>query len=260
MFYLWSARPTVGGMNLIRALNGKRIRTNRRKPFPAKRGRVVINWGSVQDFQVEQRGGRILNSPADLQPIVDKKQFFIHMDEMEVSEFCVPYTLDKKVAQRWINEKAMVVARTVLNGHSGAGIVIAGGKNPLPDAPLYTKYIPKDEEWRIHLVNDFETAAPRVIYQQKKVKRKDFEGKHNRYIRNHDNGYVYQHNGVHAPAEVLQIAEAVFEVSGLSFGAVDIIYCKDANKAYVLEINTAPGLEGHSVDVYAEAFRKHFSK
>ncbi len=263
-FKLWSARPTEGGMNLIRALGGKRIRINRRKPYLARRGRVVINWGSVQEFNVAQGQGTILNGPWDLQPIVDKKQFFIHMDEMEVSQFCVPYTLDKKAAEKWIAEKAMVVARTVLNGHSGAGIVIAGGKNELPDAPLYTKYIKKDEEWRIHMVKTDD--MPDTIYVQKKVKRKDYEGKHNRYVRNHDNGYTYQHNGVEAPAAVIKAASYVFKASGLDFGAVDVIYRKPEPAhfddkdgcAWVLEINSAPGLEGRSVEVYAEAFKKYW--
>ena len=32
--------------------------------------------------------------------------------------------------------------------------------------------------------------------------------------------------------------------------------CKNYQQAYVLEINTAPGLEGSTLDAYAEAFQE----
>jgi len=41
---------------------------------------------------------------------------------------------------------------------------------------------------------------------------------------------------------------------GLDFGAVDIVYNENDNKAYVLEINTAPGLSGTTLEKYVEVF------
>jgi D-alanine-D-alanine ligase-like ATP-grasp enzyme len=40
----------------------------------------------------------------------------------------------------------------------------------------------------------------------------------------------------------------------LDFGAVDIIYNAKRNECYVLEVNTAPGLEGTTVEKYATKF------
>ena len=45
------------------------------------------------------------------------------------------------------------------------------------------------------------------------------------------------------------------ESIGLDFGAVDVIYNGHSNRAYVLEINTAPGLTGTTLDNYAAALR-----
>jgi D-alanine-D-alanine ligase-like ATP-grasp enzyme len=43
---------------------------------------------------------------------------------------------------------------------------------------------------------------------------------------------------------------------GLDFGAADVLFNARRNQAYVLEVNTAPGLEGQTVNDYAEAFKE----
>jgi glutathione synthase/RimK-type ligase-like ATP-grasp enzyme len=43
---------------------------------------------------------------------------------------------------------------------------------------------------------------------------------------------------------------------GLDFGAVDIIQ-DDGGNFYVLEVNTAPGLEGQTIKSYAEGFNAY---
>lgn len=251
-YFLFCNRPTDGGRALIQALGGKRIRTSRSK-FIWRKRKAVINWGCTD------AGGRnhpMLNTPAAISVATNKLRFFQAMAREGVADKCVPFTAYRKLAEGWVAEGAMVVARKVLNGHSGAGIEIVGGKNPMVNAPLYTKYVPKDEEWRIHYMKDRQGVV-HPIYIQKKVKRADFEGKPNRYVRNHDNGYTYQYNGVSPSHSILQTGASVFAATGLDFGAVDIIYVRASDKALVLEINTAPGLEGHSVEVYSAAFRRH---
>ena len=44
-------------------------------------------------------------------------------------------------------------------------------------------------------------------------------------------------------------------LSGLTFGAIDVIWNEHQQKAFVLEINTAPGIEGTTVEKYAAKFR-----
>jgi D-alanine-D-alanine ligase-like ATP-grasp enzyme len=43
---------------------------------------------------------------------------------------------------------------------------------------------------------------------------------------------------------------------GLDFGAVDLIVAKDG-RVYVLEVNTAPGIEGITLEKYVKAFQNY---
>lgn len=263
-FWLYPYKAgTAGGKELITALKGKRIKLgSRKKPWKWNKNKVVINWGSRSLEGLSQEAqNRALNPPGAVIRAVDKLRFFSGLRGTPTQEYVPHSTETKAQAQTWIDSGYTVVARTILNGHSGAGIIICApkGKNELPEAPLYTKYIPKDQEFRIHILK-----APNGVfdnfYNQRKVKREDFEGKHNRFVRCFDNGYTYQHNDIDIPPTVISTAITVFSQTGLDFGAVDVIYVKKDNKAYVLEINTAPGLTGLSVERYAEVFKKYFIK
>ena len=53
------------------------------------------------------------------------------------------------------------------------------------------------------------------------------------------------------PPVVVEQGSLAFAASELDFGAVDIIFNERENKAYVLEINSAPGLEGSTIQDYA---------
>lgn len=257
-FYLFCDRPSKGGTAFIRALGGKRIR-NVGSKFVPKKGRVVINWGS------SKLGGhkwQCLNAPKVIELVSNKLKFFKHVS----NKLTVPFTEDAEVAKKWLQDGFNVMCRTVLNGHSGKGIVYVSykKKNDFVEAPLYTLYTPKDEEYRIHVIKD-QDGNPQIFYEQKKVKRLDYDGEHNRKIRNHENGYVYQHNNINVPSSVRTTALKVFMSTGLDFGAVDIIYCRgkknpEYERALALEINTAPGLEGVSLQKYSEAFKQYYSE
>lgn len=145
------------------------------------------------------------------------------------------------------------MCRRKLNGHSGAGIVVAARVEDIVDAPLYTQYVKKAKEFRVHV------AFGQVIDVQAKRKRIDFSGEVNFAVRNHDNGWVYCRENIEEPADLRDQALRSISALGLDFGAVDIIYNQHYNKCYVLEVNTAPGLEGTSVTKYTEAFVQHLN-
>lgn len=150
-----------------------------------------------------------------------------------------------------INDGKTVVCRTILNGHSGAGIVLASTEEELVDAPLYTEYIPKKEEYRVHVFNG------EVIHVSRKARRKDVPDENvNWKIRNHNNGFIFQHENFELPDECNVQALLAVKDLGLDFGAVDIIWNDKQQKAYVLEVNTAPGIEGKTLDAYVNAFKK----
>ena len=76
-------------------------------------------------------------------------------------------------------------------------------------------------------------------------------------IRNRASGFVYIREDIEPPLEVEEVALKAFKAFSLHFGAVDVIWTENTKKALVLEINTAPGLEGQTVVSYAEAIKEY---
>jgi D-alanine-D-alanine ligase-like ATP-grasp enzyme len=91
---------------------------------------------------------------------------------------------------------------------------------------------------------------------QQKRRRLDVENP-NWQVRNHANGFIYARENVNPPQCVIDAAKIVFnKCTELDFGAVDVIYNAKQDRAYVLEINSAPGLEGQTLQDYADYFPK----
>jgi len=233
---------------LANALGGKVLRLEGSRYNP-RQGDIIINWGNTN------ANDNCLNDGASVRRVSNKLAFF---QKMKGNDW---------LPQFWEKEEDIpddafpVVCRTVLAGHSGEGIVIANTREELVPCQLYVKYIKKKDEYRIHLGkryfaedNEEKIYETVTIAVQRKAKREGFE-EANFQVRNHQNGFVYVRGGVVPPVTVLGAARSCFEKSGLDFGAVDVIYNQAQEKAYVLEINTAPGLEGQTVEDYANFFK-----
>lgn len=211
-----------------------------RGPIKARRRNILWGFhGNTGDFVT----GRDINTPAAISVARDKLNTFRHLSG-HVS--MPPYTTDRTVVERWLNEGKTVLARTVLNGQGGAGIRILNRGDPIPDAPLYVEYVKKKKEFRVHVVGG---AAVDV---QEKRRRAGTDT--NSMIRNHDNGWVFCHENIVEPAGLRQQAIDAVQRVGLEFGAVDCIWNERRNQVYVLEVNTAPGLAPSTAAKYAEAF------
>lgn len=209
---------------------------------------VVVNWGTSKPIPVAAK--LVLNNPQAVAQAANKSYTFNTLAGENVST--VPWTQNKAVAQEWRDAGHTVVARKVLTGHSGDGIIIVGKEDnevkELPDVPLYTQYIFKTKEFRVH------ATRSTVIDTQQKVRDPAVEPKTWK-VRSHANGFIFQRNNieqnVHRDALAIQAVIAL----GLDFGAVDIIEDKKG-KFYVLEVNTGPGLEGQTVTNYAECLKE----
>lgn len=165
------------------------------------------------------------------------------------------FTENYETAVEWINAGKVVLCRTKLTAHSGAGIVVAARVEDLvQNCPLFVVYQKKMREYRVHV------AFSQVIDTQQKRKRTDYEGEVNYAVRNHHTGWVYCREGVVACDVRNALATRAVEVLGLEFGAVDIIYRERSNSYYLLEVNTAPGLEGTTVEKYTEAFVRKYNE
>lgn len=240
-------RVSNGAANLGRALNVKRIK-HQGSRFRGNSRTVVINWGAAT-LPANARTGRVINSPEHVAGMQNKLTAFQTFQQGGVS---IPeFTHNREVARTWAGERnTAVVCRTLLRGSAGNGIVIANTPAEVVHAPLYTKYVKKQDEYRVHILGG------EIIDTQKKAKRRDVNNDDVNYqVRTHDNGFIYMRDGVVPPDAVLSQALQAVNASGLDFGAVDVIWNDRHQTAYVLEINTAPGMEGTTVDNYARAFR-----
>ena len=66
-------------------------------------------------------------------------------------------------------------------------------------------------------------------------------------------GSVYCRDGITSNSIRDTLAINAIRALHLDFGAVDIIYNERENQFYVLEVNTAPGLEGTTLQKYTES-------
>lgn len=219
-------------------------------------GDIVINWGNTEAFGLPV--SLLINPPAVIKQASNKKTFFEAMVGTPGGQHIPPFWVNKNDIHASAFENG-IVCRTVLAGHSGEGIVIAHSPDALVPAPLYVGYIKKKDEYRIHLGRKPDGTSI-IIMQQRKARRTDVpDSMVNWKIRNHSNGFIYQRQNVNPPVQVVEAARLCFESTGLHFGAVDVIWNNQQGKAYVLEINTAPGLEGSSVDDYATFFKEYLT-
>ncbi len=244
--FLYSSNPVSKGARLLsNELGIKRIKHFNSR-FTGHRNPYVINWGATAiDLPWKERV-RFLNAPEAVQRVSNKAAFFVDMQD---EDWIPPFTGSMNEASDWIREGKKVVCRTILNGHGGIGIVIASTVDELVDAPLYVQYIPKKYEYRVHILDG------EMIDVQKKVRRQGVEPVDWK-IRSHANGFIYQRHDINPPADVFSSARLAMGATDLHFGAVDVIYNSRQDRAYVLEINTAPGLEGQTVSSYADAFKE----
>lgn len=239
-----------GAKALSAAIGAKRIKHKNSKFKP--RGKTVINWGSSQLPPFP--GAKIINQPEAVALATNKLTFFKTFGED--SDLVVPYTTDVAKVREWLQAGKTVVARTKLTGHSGEGIVLLEGKDAeIVKAPLYTLYVPKKDEYRVHVARkQVENANNIFVFDiQRKAKKADVE-EANFKIRNLANGFIYARNELVTPECVEDVALKAFEALGLDFGAIDIIYNAKQDRAYVLEVNTAPGLTGTTLDNYVKMF------
>lgn len=209
----------------------------------------IINWGrNEKRFQ-----GTYLNEPQAVIRATNKKTSMEILGKAGVPQ--PDFTTEKATAVDWWNDNCVVVARKLLRANSGRGIVICSKEDnvPVPSAPLYTMYAKKADEYRIHVFD-----GQVIDYQQKKRKLEVPDEEVNYQIRNTAGGWIFARMGVEPPKCVLEAAIQSVKSLGLDFGAVDVGYNRYKDTAYVFEVNTAPGLEGSTLDAYYGALLRKF--
>jgi hypothetical protein len=147
---------------------------------------------------------------------------------------------------------------------------------------FWTKYIKPHKEYRVHVIGGQVIICQKKFWSEENMRQAlagerreeepgdelagfgemvDLQYKRGRkdFIRNWSNGWFFHtmNNWSNMPANAIPTAIRAVESLGLDFGAVDIISTEEKDeqgkrKVYVLEVNTAPGIEGDSLLVYAD--------
>lgn len=235
-------RPSSGAQTINEKL-GQLSRLSRKSPVP-KQYRIVINWGNSSSLSIDN-GVKVLNAPTAIGMASNKLVAFRRLKDsgVRVPEFT---TEPPK------HSDAIYLARTTVRGSGGEGIIVVRPGEAFPPAPLYVKYVQKTLEYRVHV------AGGRAIFGQLKKRKSDYDqDKDQKLIRNYDNGWVFCPVPAEEIAQVIK-DEAVKAVAAmnLDFGAVDLVISKKDNLPYILEINTAPGLESPGlISAYEVYFR-----
>lgn len=117
----------------------------------------------------------------------------------------------------------------------------------------FVQFIPAQNEYRIHVFDDS------ILRCSKKVRSQSDEVTQE-YIRSRDNGWRMRHLNFHrVPRVAINAAKKAVKIVGLDFGAVDIIYGED-NNAYVLEVNTGPGLDDRGLELYVNKIQEYLNQ
>lgn len=249
-FYVVRTHPSNSARTLASMLGARRNRLGADSVF-IPRNKIIINWGSSQALNVPP-SSKILNKPASVALAVDKRKTFAVLEDNEIA--IPPYFTSISAAQQHATDYgATMVARSTATGHSGRGITIVRPGETIPsNTVLTTRYIKKMAEYRFHVVDGA------IILEAQKRKRSGFEQQGDQHmIRSYDNGWIFAINNIEGITdEYRQQAIKAVKALGLDFGAVD--YMVDhSGQGYVLEVNSAPAIEGESTKAaYKDAFSR----
>lgn len=238
---------SISAKSLANSLGVKRVRLT----YDARRRDVIINWGNSRPANFKSHPND-LNSHSAIALACNKLKTFQELSSRGF-ENLPDWTTSQYKALDWINEGSKVYCRTNLTGHSGHGIIIASEPEWLAIAPLYTKETKHKYEFRVHVFKG------KVLDVQQK-KRKRGLGPSGSGIRNHSNGWIYARSDISIPSIITDASIHAVSILGLDFGAVDIGYRERDGKAFVFEVNTAPGLVGTTLTKYTEAFNNYLQE
>jgi hypothetical protein len=169
------------------------------------------------------------------------------------------YTTDRDTALNWFDGvragRMRVYERHNLTGSEGDGIVVTEDTLSLGVAPLYTKGLRGvRREYRIHV---FQHEGIKRYFIQQKKRRAGFQETpgYTNTVRNLAGGWIFANQDIVAPRQqTIDAAVGAVTALSLDFGAVDLIEMHDVTQgSYVLEVNSAPGLSGATIEFYANA-------
>lgn len=239
---------------LRKVLGGTKLLENGNYAFSPNH--LVVNWGAGSCpywGSGVHSSPRLLNHWTVVSKAVNKLHAFKLFKQQNVPT--PDWTDSRQKAEEWIAAGRVVICRTLLSAMEGKGIVVAENANQIVNAPLYTKLFSKHKEYRVHVFK-----GQVIDYVQKKL---SAEGKalqnRSKYIRNTANGWIFARTDVVLPTAAADAAKMAIAALGLDFGAVDLA-TSETGRVAVFEVNTAPGLEGTTIQKYSTAIAQYKSQ
>ncbi|UOF79315.1 putative ATP grasp protein [Caudoviricetes sp.] len=240
------AKIRRGSKSLAESLNVPIVRSNSNNWYCNKE--VVINWGCSYIPVLE--GHLILNHPHAVSKAINK------IDTFRCIQSAPKFATDFEEACNFFKDYSHIFCRTTVSGRKGKGIVIADCSDDMVEAPLYTPGYNVICEFRVHSMGEKVIG----IQQKKKLSEESLRERSvmpiDRRIRNKSNGWIFStkidKKYLSKLEELAFIGTSAINSLELHFGAVDVILTDEG--IFVLEVNTAPGLDEVMLDKYTSAF------
>lgn len=181
---------------------------------------------------------------------VNKLQQYQYFEQQGLSS--LEYTTSRQQAKQWSVDGFTVFGRHLLNSSCGKGIEIIEANASADDldsmgvCPVYTKYKKKKREFRVHIFKD------KVVTIVEKKRKSNWQGQQDSKIRNLENGYVFCQEVSNLPQGIEELAIKASKVCSSDFKGVDIAFNEKLNDLFVIEVNSAPGIEGSNIEKYVK--------
>lgn len=254
--YKSGSRSALG---VAEGLGVKCIRVEGSK-FKDDEKRQIVNWGHSQPPSWYGGKTSVVNPFTAVDNASNKLKSLTLMKEagVNVPDFTVDFNeVKSKIEEDDVNR---YIGRTLLKGSGGEGCYFLSGREEDKELTedlstdegykLFTSYIPKSAEFRVHVFRGT------VFDVTQKKCRKDTYTTPDYKIRSHERGWVFCRDDILVPDGVREEAIKAIDALNLDFGAVDIIWNRNKG-SFVLEVNTAPGLEGQTLENYINIFKEN---
>lgn len=250
-YLLYANESSVTGRALLDALKEQGVDIRGGTKIPEGEVQTLIRWGATGN--VPRKPRRVLNQMRAISAASNKRAALETMRAAGVRVPTVYFRNEPHTAQpEFENMEFPVLGRR--DHHVGADdIVLCLQKRDVQRAIAagcthFTKYIPTKAEYRAHVFGD------QIIKVSQKILT-DEAAAMQPWIRNLAAGYTFRQPELRLSGAARGMAIDAVNALGLTFGAVDIIIGDD-DQAYILEVNTAPGLQTDtSLDAYLEQFK-----
>jgi len=231
MIVILANRPSYGAANLRKALAERGIEV-RRKGDDYQRGDFVVNWGSY-GYDLGPRRGllRVLNPNI----IGDKYRELNMLRENEIP--VPPYRVSPHEGYR---------ARR--STHEEANDLLAN----LARGDYYVRIVPTEDEMRFHIWENALGIRVSIKADVKVPMRPDADP----VFRSTEGGWTLTNQPDRVPVRrrdaMREVAKQAVAAVGYNFGAVDIAWNTETNQPVVFEVNSAPGVVGNDLPIYAD--------